>query len=124
MVQPPFKRLGVDTYIFFVFRGDGAELFVYFQVMCFFLFWKDTFGRMREMYFLGGYFGILYARHASDCKGANVMVFPRISGLVSCRGFFGVALKNPCLGGGFKHFLFSPRNLGKITILTNIFQRG
>ena len=29
-----------------------------------------------------------------------------------------------CLGGGFKHFLFSPRKLGKISILTNIFQMG
>ena len=28
------------------------------------------------------------------------------------------------LGGGFKHFLFSPRNLGKISNLTNIFQMG
>ena len=28
------------------------------------------------------------------------------------------------LGGGFKDFLFSPRKLGKIPILTNIFQRG
>ena len=28
------------------------------------------------------------------------------------------------LGGGFKHFLFSPRKLGKIPILTNIFERG
>ena len=26
------------------------------------------------------------------------------------------------LVGGFKHFLFSPRTLGKISILTNIFQ--
>ena len=32
--------------------------------------------------------------------------------------------KNCSLGGGFKHFLFSPRKLGKIPILTNIFQRG
>ena len=30
----------------------------------------------------------------------------------------------PCLGGGFKHFLFSPRKLGKISNLTNIFQMG
>ena len=28
------------------------------------------------------------------------------------------------LGGGFKYFLFSPRKLGKIPILTNIFQMG
>ena len=28
------------------------------------------------------------------------------------------------LGGGFKHFLFSPRKLGKIPNLTYIFQRG
>ena len=28
------------------------------------------------------------------------------------------------LGGGFKDFLFSPRKLGKIPILTHIFQRG
>ena len=28
------------------------------------------------------------------------------------------------LGGGFKDLLFSPRKLGKIPILTNIFQRG
>ena len=28
------------------------------------------------------------------------------------------------LGGGLKYFLFSPRKLGKISILTNIFQRG
>ncbi len=28
------------------------------------------------------------------------------------------------LGGGSKYFLFSPRKLGKIPILTNIFQRG
>ena len=28
------------------------------------------------------------------------------------------------LGGGFKHFLFSPRTLWKIPILTNIFQLG
>ena len=28
------------------------------------------------------------------------------------------------LGVGFKHFLFSSRKLGKIPILTNIFQRG
>ena len=28
------------------------------------------------------------------------------------------------LGGGFKHFVLSPRNLGKIPIVTNIFQRG
>ena len=29
-----------------------------------------------------------------------------------------------CLGAGFKYFLFSPRNLGKIPILTHIFQMG
>ena len=28
------------------------------------------------------------------------------------------------LAGGFKHFLFSPRKLGKISILTHIFQMG
>ena len=28
------------------------------------------------------------------------------------------------LGGGFKYFLFSPRKLGKISNLTNIFQMG
>ena len=28
------------------------------------------------------------------------------------------------LAGGFKYFLFSPRKLGKIPILTNIFQGG
>jgi len=28
------------------------------------------------------------------------------------------------LGGGFKYFLFSPRKLGKISNLTNIFQVG
>ena len=28
------------------------------------------------------------------------------------------------LGGGFNYFLFSPRKLGKISILTNIFQLG
>ena len=28
------------------------------------------------------------------------------------------------LGGGFKYVLFSPRNLGKIFNLTNIFQDG
>ncbi len=28
------------------------------------------------------------------------------------------------LGGGFKQFLFSPRKLGKIPILTHIFQTG
>ena len=28
------------------------------------------------------------------------------------------------LGGGFKDFLCSPRKLGKISNLTNIFQRG
>ena len=28
------------------------------------------------------------------------------------------------LGGGFKHFLFSPRSLGKISILTHIFRMG
>ena len=28
------------------------------------------------------------------------------------------------LGGGFKHVLFSPRKLGKIPILTHIFQMG
>ena len=33
-------------------------------------------------------------------------------------------LINPYLGGGFKDFLFSPRNLGKISNLTNIFQMG
>ena len=27
-------------------------------------------------------------------------------------------------GGGFKDFLFSPRKLGKIPILTNIFEMG
>ena len=31
---------------------------------------------------------------------------------------------NSKLGGGFKYFLFSPRSLGKIPILTNIFQMG
>ena len=31
---------------------------------------------------------------------------------------------NQLLGGGFKYFLFSPLNLGKIPIWTNIFQRG
>ncbi len=31
---------------------------------------------------------------------------------------------NQLLGGGFKYFLFSSRSLGKIPILTNIFQRG
>ncbi len=28
------------------------------------------------------------------------------------------------LGGGFKYFLFSSRSLGKIPILTNIFEMG
>ena len=31
---------------------------------------------------------------------------------------------NTFLGGGFKDFLFSPRKLGKIPILTNIFLVG
>ncbi len=31
---------------------------------------------------------------------------------------------NGVLGGGSKYFLFSPRTLGKIPILTNIFQMG
>ena len=31
---------------------------------------------------------------------------------------------NPNLGGGFKYVLFSPRNLGKISNLTNILQMG
>ncbi len=34
------------------------------------------------------------------------------------------AFKSGWLGGGFKYFLFSPRKLGKIPILTNIFQMG
>ena len=33
-------------------------------------------------------------------------------------------MENGYLGGGFKYFLFSSQNLGKIPILTNIFQRG
>ena len=47
------------------------------------------------------------------------------------QGTPGVALRNDgrsrsefYLGGGFKYFLFSPRKLGKIPNLTNIFQRG
>ena len=32
--------------------------------------------------------------------------------------------KNNMLGGGFKYFLVSPRNLGKISNLTDIFQMG
>ena len=35
--------------------------------------------------------------------------------------FFG---QDPYLGGGLNNFLFSPLNLGKSPILTNIFQRG
>ena len=35
-----------------------------------------------------------------------------------------VFLSWPFLGGGFKYFLFSPRKLGKIPILTTIFQLG
>ena len=32
--------------------------------------------------------------------------------------------KSLLLGGGFEYFLFSPRTLGKIPNLTNIFQMG
>ena len=35
-----------------------------------------------------------------------------------------VKMKHIGLGGGFKDFLFSPLTLGKIPILTNIFQIG
>ena len=35
-----------------------------------------------------------------------------------------VEVKDYNLGAGFKHFLFSPRKLGKIPILTNIFEMG
>ena len=50
-------------------------------------------------------------------------------GCWACRGIrlesMGKPTKyKPLLGGGFKYFLFSPRKLGKIPILTNIFQMG
>ena len=40
--------------------------------------------------------------------------------------FLEVAQQMPAhsLGGGFKYFLFSPRSLGMIPILTNIFDMG
>ena len=38
-----------------------------------------------------------------------------------CMSYFVV---NDFLGGGFKYFLISLRKLGKIPILTNIFQMG
>ena len=31
---------------------------------------------------------------------------------------------NQQLGGGFKHLLFSPQNLGKLPVLTHIFHMG
>ena len=40
----------------------------------------------------------------------------------AARGWFDWWVLEFC--GGFKYFLFSPRKLGKIPILTNIFQRG
>ena len=43
-------------------------------------------------------------------------------------GWLGLRMKKKeekkTLGGGFKYFLFSPRKLGKISNLTNIFQVG
>jgi len=44
-------------------------------------------------------------------------------GVTSSLGSAAWAKQIDILGGGFKHFLFSP-HLGKIPILTNIFQRG
>ena len=44
--------------------------------------------------------------------------------LVTSQVLFGESPKIKILGGGFKHFLYSPRNLGKIPILTYIFQMG
>jgi len=38
--------------------------------------------------------------------------------------FFFYQKDNPLLGGGFKHFLFVHPYLGKIPILSNIFQMG
>ncbi len=56
-------------------------------------------------------------------KGRNVAI-QRSKGLCCSGCTFGMPKKNSQLGGSLKHFLFTPRKLEKITILTNIFQMG
>ena len=53
-----------------------------------------------------------YERNSQNCEyfcGEEAGCFERTMGM---------------LGGGFRYFLFSPRKLGKIPILTHIFQMG
>ena len=56
--------------------------------------------------------GVFLSTQPGFHEARNIPWFPEAAGFGSI------------LGGSFKHCLFSPRTLGKIPILTNIFQRG
>ena len=63
--------------------------------------------------------------HSADpCGSYGKQHLDLIMGRFFHVGNFVMNFSPTILGGGFKYFLFSPRKLGKITILTNIFQRG